>query len=97
MHFNIGSVLRVVGVVVGTIVPAVGHVESIAASFKKMSGEEKQQSVLDIVKTALAGAEGITGKDLLDDPDVEAATRAVVDATVHLHNLVAKKHAPAAA
>ena len=97
MHFNIGAVLRVASVIVGTVVPAVGHVETIAQTFKAMSGKDKQNTVVDMVKTALSGAEGITGQDLLSDADVEAATRSLIDATVNLHNVVAKKHVGAGA
>lgn len=95
MHFNIGAVLRGVGAIMGKVSPAIGAVEAMAARYKNLGSKDKQNSVIDIVKAALAGAEAIAGADLLDDAEVEAATRAVVDATVHLHNVVARKHAAA--
>jgi hypothetical protein len=42
-------------------------------------------------------AEGVSGQDLLDDAEVESATRDVIDAIVHLDNLIAKKKAQRAA
>lgn len=44
-----------------------------------------------MVKSALNLVERGVNKDLLDDDDVEAATREVIDAVVALQNLIAKK------
>ena len=46
-----------------------------------------------MVKSILGIAEQGTNKDLLNDDDVETATRAVIDAVVKLNNIVtAAKH-----
>jgi hypothetical protein len=44
-----------------------------------------------MVKATLGLVESGTGRDLLDDEDVEKATREVIDAVVALQNIVANK------
>lgn len=61
--------------------------------FVKGKGKEKQDAAIEMVATMLTAVEGAAGKDLLDDADVEAATRAAIDAIVALQNIIAKKKA----
>ena len=76
-------------------IPGVGAIEAVAQAIPGLHGKAKQDAVIDLVKNALLAAESITDKDLLSDPDVEAATRGVIDAVVALNNLVKAKHAQA--
>jgi hypothetical protein len=69
------------------IVEAVGWVEK----FITQKGQYKQDAAVYMVKSVLGIAEVGTARDLLDDDDVEAATRKVIDAVVALQNVVAKK------
>lgn len=80
--------------VLGTIVPGVAAVEQIARGLPTLRGKAKQDAVVELVKAAVTASEQAAGRELLDDPDVEAATRGVVDAVVALNNILAKK-APA--
>ena len=70
------------------IVEAVHWVEK----FITTKGKYKQDAAVYLVKSVLGIAEAGTAKDLLDDDEVEAATRKVIDAVVSLQNVVAKKH-----
>jgi len=70
------------------IVEAVQWVEK----FITTKGQYKQDAAVYLVKSVLGIAEIGTAKDLLDDDEVEAATRKVIDAVVALQNVVAKKH-----
>lgn len=90
-------VARIAAAIVGTIVPGVAKVEQMTELIVKAKGKEKQDAVVGLVKAALETSEGITERDLLNDPHAEAATRAVIDAVVHLHNVVARKVVPASA
>ena len=69
------------------IVEAVSWVEK----FVERKGKQKQDAAVYMVKSILGVAEVADGRDLLDDDDVEDATRKVIDAVVALNNIVAKK------
>ena len=71
------------------IVEAVNWVEKFIAA----KGKYKQDAAVYMVKSSLAVAEVGANRDLLNDDEVEAATRQVIDAVVALQNLIAKKEA----
>jgi hypothetical protein len=85
------AVSHVAAAIVGQVVPGVQMAESIAWQFGSLHGKEKQDAVVELVKQSLAATEGLTAKNLAEDLDVEHATRAVVDAVVALHQVVARK------
>ena len=70
------------------IVEAVQWVEK----FITTRGKPKQDAAVEMIKKMLGLAEAGTNKDLLNDDDVEAATRKVIDAVVALNNIVAAKN-----
>lgn len=69
------------------IVEAVHWVEK----FITAKGQRKQDAAVYMVKATLGLVESGAGRDLLDDEDVEKATREVIDAVVALQNLIANK------
>lgn len=69
------------------IVEAVSWVEK----FITAKGKYKQDAAVYMVKSILGIAEQGTDRDILNDDDVEAATRKVIDAVVALNNIVAAK------
>jgi|TARA_R110000824_G_scaffold260399_1_gene449060 hypothetical protein len=69
------------------IVEAVSWVEK----FVTEKGQRKQDAAVYMVKSTLNLVEAGANRNLLDDDDVEAATRSVIDSVVHLQNLIAKK------
>ena len=69
------------------IVEAVSWVEK----FITAKGKYKQDAAIYMVRSSLAVAEVGADRDLLNDDDVETATRTVIDAVVALQNLIAKK------
>ena len=69
------------------IVEAVSWVEK----FVKAKGKYKQDAAVYMVKATLGLVETGSGRDLLDDEDVEKATRKVIDAVVALQNMIANK------
>jgi|TARA_R110000824_G_scaffold53800_2_gene148614 hypothetical protein len=69
------------------IVEAVSWVEK----FITARGKPKQDAAVEMIKKMLGLAEAGTNKDLLNDDEVEAATRKVIDAVVALQNLITKK------
>jgi hypothetical protein len=82
---NIG---RIAIGIVGTIVPAVGKVEQIAEALPHLKGQDKQDAVVGLVAAALDASEDLTDRSLLNHGEVDAATRGVIDAVVHLHNVI---------
>ena len=68
------------------IVEAVSWVEK----FITAKGKYKQDAAIYMVRSSLAVAEVGADRDLLNDDDVETATRTVIDAVVALQNLIAK-------
>lgn len=91
MKIDWKSVARIGTKVVGLIVPGVAMIEQIAQQLGALSGQNKQDAVVGLVKSTLAAAEGLTEKELANDADVEAATRSVIDAVVALHKVIAYK------
>ena len=71
------------------IVEAVSWVEK----FVSRKGIEKQDAAVYMVKSTLNLVEAGADREILNDSEVEEATRSVIDAVVHLQNLVAKKKA----
>jgi hypothetical protein len=69
------------------IVEAVQWVEK----FITTRGKPKQDAAVEMIKKMLGLAEAGANRDLLDDDDVEAATRKVIDAVVALQNLIVQK------
>jgi hypothetical protein len=60
--------------------------------FVTTKGRQKQDAAIFLVRSLLGVVEQGKGKDLLDDDEVEASARAVIDAVVSLNNLIAKKN-----
>ena len=71
------------------IVEAVQWVEK----FISAKGSRKQDAAVYMIKSFVGVAESATARNLLDDDEVEAATRQVINAVVALQNLIAKKDA----
>ena len=69
------------------IVEAVQWVEKFITS----KGKYKQDAAVYMVKSILGVAERGVDRDILDDDEVESATRKVIDAIVALENLLKKK------
>jgi len=69
------------------IVEAVQWVEK----FITTKGQYKQDAAVYMVKSILGVVEKGIDRDLLDDDDVESATRKVIDAVVSLQNIIANK------
>ena len=69
------------------IVEAVQWVEKFITS----KGKYKQDAAVYMVKSILGVAERGVDRDILDDDEVESATRKLIDAVVALQNLIASK------
>ena len=69
------------------IVEAVNWVEK----FVTEKGQRKQDAAVYMVKSTLNLVEAGANRNILDDDPSAPATRSVIDAVVHLQNLVAEK------
>tara|TARA_Y100000310_G_scaffold331657_1_gene405646 strand:- start:498 stop:758 length:261 start_codon:yes stop_codon:yes gene_type:complete len=69
------------------IIDAVNWVEKFVSG----KGKFKQDAAVYMIKAGLGVAEQAMNRDVLDDDEVEAATRKVIDAVVALQNLISKK------
>tara|TARA_R100001132_G_C3245318_1_gene74532 strand:+ start:556 stop:816 length:261 start_codon:yes stop_codon:yes gene_type:complete len=69
------------------IVEAINWVEK----FIMKKGVEKQDAAVKMTLSMLGIAEEAMDKDILNNKDVEEATRRVIDAVVSLQNLLASK------
>lgn len=97
MKFSWLTVARVGANVMNTIVPGVAAVESLAEQLATVTGDQKKQAIVNMVKDSVLVAEGLAQKDLDLEPDLSAAVGGIVDAVVHLHNIVAQHKAVVAA
>lgn len=68
-------------------------VERMGKAIPSLKGSAKADAVAALVKESIAISEEVAGKDLVNDPELESAYRALSDAYVHLQNVVAKKSA----
>lgn len=91
MNKNLKSALKIAIGIAGAAIPAVSQVEHGIEVLKSAKGKAKQDAALELVKSSLEIAEQAAEKDLLNDPEVETATRSVMDAIVALQNVLVKK------
>lgn len=94
MKLDWRTISHIGAAMVGLIVPGVSQVEELAWTIGGMHGNEKQNAVVEMVLQGMTAVKGVTGAQLASDPDVEHATRSVIDAVVALQTILAKK-APA--
>ena len=78
------------------IVPFVVEAVQWVERFVRRKGVEKQNAALKMILSMLTVAENVTESDLLNDSEVESATRKVIDAVVALENIIKAKHPNAA-
>lgn len=74
------------------IVKTVQAIETIKGSG---SGSQKAAAVKSLAGVAVEAVEGTTGRDIFNDPEIQALTQAVIDAQVALSNALTKKQAAA--
>lgn len=88
-----GTIVHVAARVGSAVITGVPVTESLLKAIGDRSGADKKTAVLDLVRAELALAGGVVGKDLASDPAVLSASSALIDAYVHLHNMLAAKSA----
>jgi hypothetical protein len=74
---------------IATVVPQV--IDRVQRLRGAAPGPQKADEAVELVATLLQGSEMVAGKNLLDDDEVIAATRALIAANVHLKNVLARK------
>lgn len=97
MHINWKSIAHLAAAMVGSVVPGVAAAEQAAEAIASATGASKQQDVLDTVNQSVLALDSIAGREIIKSDAAQAATRAVIDAVVNLHNVVAAAVAPAPA
>lgn len=79
---------------IASVIPiVVGAIEKLGGNKK---GKEKQDAAIDMIGDLIEAIEGATGKDLVNNEQVQEAARKAIDAVVELQN-VAKAVASKAA
>lgn len=73
------------------LLPFIQEAVSWVEKFVQARGKRKQDCAVYMVKSILGVAEAGVNRDLLNDEDVEKATRAVIDSVVALNNLIQQK------
>lgn len=71
--------------IIPLVIAAVGLVEKLAGAAK---GKEKQDAALAAVADLIPAIEGAIGRDVVNDPLVQAALRQCIDAVVAVQNAV---------
>ena len=97
MHINWLSVARIGSAMVNIAVPGVAAVENLAEKVGSVTGAQKEDAVIDLVKQSLITAEGLTATDLINNTAVEVALRDVIQTIHALHQAVASAHLGSAA
>jgi hypothetical protein len=89
MHIDWRNVSHLVAAMVGTIVPGVQTAEQLAWTVGSLHGSAKQDAVVALVNNAVTATNAAAGHAIVNSPAADAATRAVIDAIVNLHHVVA--------
>lgn len=77
-----------------SVIPIILEAITVVELVKVGTGQQKQDACVRLIKLILTASETAVDKDLLDDAEVEAATRKVIDAIVALQNLIAARTLP---
>lgn len=94
MKVDLKAIGKTLLAIVAATYPAVALVEEgVIDLLQAKTGKEKQDAALKLIMSSVTLTEGVVGKDLLNDAEVQAATRSVIDAVVALQNVLAKKRA----
>lgn len=76
--------------IAGVVVPQIGLVETLAGALPSLHGTAKEDTAVQLAKIAVNDANFTAGKTLLNDPEVEAAVRALIQSYVSLQNVIVK-------
>lgn len=73
-------------------IPYVGQVVSAVEAGKEAfgSGKDKEDAAVTLFHQLVEVAEGVAGKDLVKEPEVDAAIKAAFAALVNVQNVIAK-------
>jgi len=69
----------------------IGAVQAVERLVRSAHGKDKQDAAVDMIGAMLAAIEGSAGRDILNDAEVQLATRKVIDAVVALQNVIATR------
>jgi hypothetical protein len=75
------------------VLPYITGAVHAVEQFVSAKGKAKEDAAVNMVAGVLQAVEGGSDKDLLNDADVNQATREVMQAVVALENLIAQKRA----
>jgi hypothetical protein len=89
------NVSHLVAAAVGVIVPGVQVAENLAWQLPGLKGAQKQDAVAELVKQAVLAVNSTGSHAVVNSAAADAATRAVIDAVVNLHKVVAIEAAAA--
>jgi hypothetical protein len=95
MKIDWRNVSHLVAAMVGTIVPGVQTAENLAWKLGSLKGPQKQDAVAELVRNAVLAVNSTASTAVINSPAADAATRAVIDAVVNLHKVVAIEAAAA--
>lgn len=94
------NVLRFAGTitkVISTIVGLIPVIEQLKQAGHILTSDAAREAVVDGALRALLAAEGLLGRDLLNDPEFRKIAGGIVDLIVAFHNLVGRAHRPSGA
>ena len=83
--------LSVGKVLLENMVPGVATIESIAKTLPGLKGQAKADAVIDLGVNSILAAEGITGKDFVNDAEFQAGVQEVNDGLVKVLHAVQRK------
>ena len=83
--FNFGKFLPIGLQIIQHIPLVVNAVEALKGGKR---GKEKEDAAVDLFNKTFPFVESIAGKDLINDPQVEAAIRSAMQAIVNVQNVV---------
>ncbi len=79
--------------IAGSLFPQIAAIENLAKAIPSLKGSAKEDAAIELIKNSSWFLEDVTDKELLSEPDVEAAIRGAIQAIVAVKNIVAAKKA----
>lgn len=88
---NWASVAHIGLKVASIIIPQIGLIEQVAAAVPTLRGGLKEDAAVVLAKAVIEGGEAVVGKELVSDPEFEAAVRKFIQGYVALQTAVSKR------
>lgn len=91
MNINWSKIANVGIRVASVVVPQIGLIEQVAQALPELKGQQKEDAAVALSRALLETGEAVADKELVNDPQFNAAVRQFIRGYVALQNAVASR------